>query len=451
MPMIDKNTVALLHFDDASNILKDEIGKFSWVSYGTLGLADGKFNDALLLDASSEKYIYTDKNYSILDMSPGNDFTVDFWFSCITTRLNLLFSSTKNVMIGANDRDITSLVDTNGKLIVSVYSNSTGNVSYTSDFTLDTGVFYHIAFVSMNNRISVFLNGKLLTTFVRDVDIMPGILCFGMDAYTHLISDIVFDELRISNVARWTSNFVPPSSKYSYARNAYVKDNLVYGISNSVFQQLTSDYSSMSDVEKIALFSTITEDASISDLSTLNRFKIVSYSEDTVPLSCVLSAVPKDQLVLPNSLISIKGMSEVLSIKITEEKTASTDSDIKYAFTTDLTVYKAYNPVTLQWDIVNVDNLSSEGMSASTILGLSQDNIADFLGDSKGIGIGFVMYSTSVSNTISIDNLAITANMTGSWDKAVFGTDYKYGYPANDRLSVTLLSSGDYKINYSGA
>lgn len=449
MPMIDKNTVALLHFDDASNILKDEIGKFSWVSYGALGLADGKFNDALLLDASSEKYIYTDKNYSILDMSPGNDFTVDFWFSCLSLRFNFIFSSTSKVMSGVSDRDIICYVDPSGNFTIRVYSKSTGDVIYTSNFTCDLGVFYHLAFVSMNGSISVFFNGNLLTTFVRDIDIMPGILCFGLDAYTHAVSDLAFDEIRISNIARWTSNFVPPSSKYSYARNAYVKDNLVYGISNSVFQQLTSDYSSMSDVEKIALFSTITKDASISDLSTLNRFKIVSYSEDTVPLSCVLSAVPKDQLVLPNSLISLKSMSEVLSIEITEEKTASTDSDIKYAFTTDLTVYKAYNPVTLQWDIVNVDNLSSEGMSASTILGLSQANIADFLGDSKEIGIGFVMYSTSVSNTISIDNLAITANMTGSWDKAVFGTDYKYGYPANDRLSVTLLTNGNFRINYS--
>ena len=113
MPMIDKNTVALLHFDDSTNILKDEIGKFSWISYGSINLGQGKFNDALLLDATSEKYFYTEKDYSILDMSPGNDFTIDFWFSCITSRSALIFSSTRKVMGAVSDRDINCFVNTN--------------------------------------------------------------------------------------------------------------------------------------------------------------------------------------------------------------------------------------------------------------------------------------------------------------------------------------------------
>ena len=221
-------------------------------------------------------------------------------------------------------------------------------------------------------------------------------------------------------------------------------------MSQGTFQLLTSDWDSLSDTDKLQIFTNITGEATVSDLISLGRFKVVCYSPiSDMPNNLKITAVPKDQIVLPNKLISLKSMSEIFSIEIIEDKTVSTDSDIKYAFTTDLTIYKAYNPVTLQWDIINVDNLLSEGMSASTISGLSQDNIADFLGDSKEIGIGFVMYSTSISNTISIDNLSITANMTGSSDKAMLGTDYTYGYPANDELSVTLLTNGDFKINYS--
>ena len=40
--------------------------------------------------------------------------------------------------------------------------------------------------------------------------------------------------------------------------------------------------------------------------------------------------------------------------------------------------------------------------------------------------------------------------MKGEWNSAIKGTDFSYGYPANDRLKVTLLTTGNYKINYGG-
>lgn len=223
-------------------------------------------------------------------------------------------------------------------------------------------------------------------------------------------------------------------------------------MSNSTFQLLSSDWASLTDTQKITLFNQVTEDASVSDLVTLGNFKVVSYSEDSTPLSLAVVAVPKDEIVLPVSLINLKSVESVTSISITEEgysPNSTSTAGIKYAFTTDLTTYKVYNPVTLVWDTIDTDNMVAEGMTVATINSLTKDNISDFLGDNKAIGIAFVMYSDSVDDLISIDNLAITANMLGSWDKAVHGTDYKYGYPANDLLSVNLLTDGDYKINYA--
>ena len=411
----------------------------------------GKFTKAIKFDGNS--YITIAHNAD-RNLAPNIDFTLFTWLKYIGKG-----GGYSTILCRKNDwgSGFSATVSDAPKPYCTIGGRGEGYSQLFSKtgWSYNDGLWHHICVTRHNSVVRLFCDGikkaedTISYDFIGSSSTLGTNIGFDGVQSNSWLSAYIENLALISGEALWIDNFTPPNYPITKPSQIYVKDNYVYGMSNRVFSQLSSDYSSMSDAEKIALFSTLTEDASISDLSTLNRFKVVSYHEGSSPVSCVLSAIPKDQLVLPNSLISLKSMPEILSIKITEDKTVSTDSDIKYAFTTDLTIYKAYNPVTLQWDIINVDNLLSEGMSASTIFGLSKDNIADFLGDSKEIGIGFVMYSTSTSNTISIDNLSITANMAGSWDKAMFGTDYKYGYPANDELSVTLLTNGDFKINYS--
>ena len=54
-----------------------------------------------------------------------------------------------------------------------------------------------------------------------------------------------------------------------------------------------------------------------------------------------------------------------------------------------------------------------------------------------------------MSDTCKTDNLTLQVDMKGSWQSALKGTDFNYGYPANDQLKVVLLKDGSYKINYT--
>ena len=86
-------------------------------------------------------------------------------------------------------------------------------------------------------------------------------------------------------------------------------------MSQGTFQLLTSDWDSLSDTDKLQIFTNITGEATVSDLISLGRFKVVCYSPiSDMPNNLKITAVPKDQIVLPNKLISLKSMSEIFSI-----------------------------------------------------------------------------------------------------------------------------------------
>ena len=69
-------------------------------------------------------------------------------------------------------------------------------------------------------------------------------------------------------------------------------------------------------------------------------------------------------------------------------------------------------------------------------------------GVGDGIAFAYSLDITVDTDKAEIDELTLNAEMRGSWNKAFHGTDYTYGYPFYDQLSVKLLKDGSYKINY---
>ena len=101
-------------------------------------------------------------------------------------------------------------------------------------------------------------------------------------------------------------------------------------------------------------------------------------------------------------------------------------------------------------------NVIADGMTASNLANITSAQWTDFYNgdvDKEGIGIGFAFSETDINQSTAVDNLSLTVDLQGSWNKAEHITDYQYGYPSNDVLHVELNTSGDYKINYgfSGA
>ena len=99
-------------------------------------------------------------------------------------------------------------------------SGGTTLAGYTCPFTPSLSTWYHIAFVRNGANALIFIDGisQSLTTDVSfGVGTMPNYavdLTIGQDNFGSYYTGNI-DELRISkDIARWTSNFTPPTSEY---------------------------------------------------------------------------------------------------------------------------------------------------------------------------------------------------------------------------------------------
>jgi hypothetical protein len=164
----------------------------------------------------------TNVTYGPVETPPSSDFafgtgefTVDMW-----VRFNTLPATGHQFVLWIQYQDtnngIVGLVQNiNGTQWIAFYSIINGGSQRYAGAPpsppIMTGVWYHVAWVRFNGIVTVYWNGVSVAT-VADSDNIPQLntpLLFG-DPF-----DGWLDEVRISNVARWTSNFTPPTAAYS--------------------------------------------------------------------------------------------------------------------------------------------------------------------------------------------------------------------------------------------
>lgn len=221
-------------------------------------------------------------------------------------------------------------------------------------------------------------------------------------------------------------------------------------MSNGTFQQLAPDWNALSDAEKAALFTaTNGEVPTISDLKTIGKFRVLTYAEDNDLQTCTVSAVPNDQLMLPQKLINLSAYEALHSISVTSSTTTA-NSSVKVAFTKDLTNYIAYNKQTASWDSVDVtdaNTFSARAMDASDVANIPEVKLQEL--GMKGFALAYLLSETNVADDCAVTALTIVVDKKAPWNKAIYGTDVTYGYPNIDVLEVKLLTNGSYKINYN--
>ena len=212
------------------------------------------------------------------------------------------------------------------------------------------------------------------------------------------------------------------------------------------WQILATDWNSLTDAEKEALFKgTNHQLPTIAELTALGKFKVAIYDDYSTQHKYQIKAVPFNQVVKPVKLISTKSFNNIDSITISS--LVSTDAILKIAVTTDLKDYKVYNSSTGEWDVIS--DIETEGRIPSDIASIPSSAWDILLKESEGIGFEYFMSIENISDVCKTDSLTLQVDMKGSWQSALKGTDFNYGYPANDQLKVVLLKDGSYKINYT--
>ena len=216
------------------------------------------------------------------------------------------------------------------------------------------------------------------------------------------------------------------------------------------FQKIADSWDSMSDVQKHEAFEgTKYLKPTAAELSTLNEFKILSENK----ISVSITGVPKNQIVLPTTLISLKpyqGIEKATVVNVITKADSSTNPIIKLAITKDDRKYYTFDFSSVSWQEITpiADDVIRDGIDIDSLSMIARSDWDSFTVDTEKFGIAYAISVDDVDDIAEIDELRLEVEMRGSWNKAVHGVDYTYGYPFYDLLRVKLLTDGSYKINY---
>lgn len=231
VPGDDQYTKVLLHFDgaDGSTVITDSNRGGSphiWTANGNaqIDTAQSKFGGASGLFDGSGDYIST-PDHADFNLGSG-DWTIDCWFNTQVPTGALGF------MAGQSDASATTSTlsfwiakETSNKIRILGYTNGGAqqwlaqtSVSYTD--LINPG-WHHLAAVRIGNTILLFIDGVLdVGTVINPtgahVDSSSNLSVGCLGELTSSTWNGWIDEFRISvGIARWTSNFTPPSAPYS--------------------------------------------------------------------------------------------------------------------------------------------------------------------------------------------------------------------------------------------
>ena len=211
-------TRALFHFDEDLN---DQVLENSWSknnplhNYPSIYTANHKFGAGCALcqsSAGSGTYSYLKYNGTITNvLDVSKDFTIDAW----------VYGSDGNSQWIAAAYETT--YDAQNPNIGFFVTESYVGIRYTIEGSLTTFSkaysptgWDHFAYVRNGTNNYIFLNGVLFNQNTTSAFDTPNYLRVGECQYGGSESITFFlDECRISNIARWTSDFTPPSAPYT--------------------------------------------------------------------------------------------------------------------------------------------------------------------------------------------------------------------------------------------
>jgi hypothetical protein len=211
----DVNTLLLVHADgtDGDTVFYDDNGYRApsgmvSVSDAVITTSESKFGTrSLLLDGPNN----TDQRLQAYDGAKDVD-TGDYTLECF-------------VKLNANN--ITQAVTYIGDH--AHYIANTGVMGYYHDSatlgttTVTTNTWHHVAWVRTNGEVKMYLNGTLQATRTGQTDVLPTtLLTIGSQTNTGQRLNGYIDEYRFSPIARYTSNFTAPTTKFDNDSNTNV-------------------------------------------------------------------------------------------------------------------------------------------------------------------------------------------------------------------------------------
>lgn len=207
------NTCLLCHaedFTDSSNYAHTIINN----NHVALDTNYKKFgNSSFYFSGSNNLYVTPSNRFNFKD----GDWTFDAWV-CIEKQLNDSFffsgGTTGSLFVGLriDNSTLTFGIGRAGIAWDNTYSLGIRNTTYLNIRPIQK----HLAVVKSSNKVYFFVDGSLKSTQnnIQSYSIIGDECDIGCQGPAYYFSGCI-DELRISNVARWTSDFTVPTTAYT--------------------------------------------------------------------------------------------------------------------------------------------------------------------------------------------------------------------------------------------
>lgn len=209
----DSYTKLLLHCDgaDASTTFTDSSASahtLTAVGNAQIDTAQSVFGGgAGLFDGTGDELTIPDS--AVFDFGAG-EFTVDFRIRFVATTDQVFIGD----IPGGTGVGSWCVFFATGALKI-VYNS---NVTLSNAWTPSTNTWYHVAVLRTGTNLMMFVDGTQIgSTQAFSATLDTGARTWHIGAFTdaqYYVNGWI-DELRVSNVARWTANFTPPTEAYS--------------------------------------------------------------------------------------------------------------------------------------------------------------------------------------------------------------------------------------------
>jgi len=226
----DANTLLMLHSNttDGSTVMTDSSASgLTLTARGNAqhDTAEKKFGASSILFDGTEDVVSIDDNATLEAMLDGSDFTIECWFNTVDTAVDKILIIKERPTTGI----VLAVTHENGNLKVRMDDtpDNTFEVNIlTTGLTLNDGAWHHVALVRNGTTVTIYIDGTAWGT----TGTFSGALynstgpwsiggLYGSDGivYTGLTGWI--DEIRFSDIARYTTNFTPATSAFGTIEN----------------------------------------------------------------------------------------------------------------------------------------------------------------------------------------------------------------------------------------
>lgn len=202
---IDNHTLLMLH----GNEYVDVSSYNHTIDYSNTSIVESgaKFNSAFYSDGeqTSSHYIHT-----TLQKALNTTYTIDFWFKPTS------YSPTHGAFFTIGTEQVNGiylqLIQSDDKIDAYIGGEQNMTVPLTENIPLN--IWTHWAIIGTNTETKIYLNGTSVMTFESHNLNQTEVYLFKSAQYGRSVPGY-FEEVRISDIARWTENFTPPTRPYS--------------------------------------------------------------------------------------------------------------------------------------------------------------------------------------------------------------------------------------------